>query len=71
VGADAEPVHRSKRNELVSKAPSVHEIAGVHIADDLQPRMVFIRRVGKYEPMAQFPAEWRDEIKARELTTPK
>jgi len=32
-------------------------------------KMVLIRRAGRYEPMAQFPAEWRDEIKARELTT--
>jgi hypothetical protein len=31
-------------------------------------KMVFVRQLGKYEPMAQFPAEWRDEIKARELT---
>jgi len=30
-------------------------------------KMVFIRQLGKYEPMAQFPAEWRAEIKAREL----
>jgi len=28
----------------------------------------YLRQLGKYEPMAQFPAEWRDEIKARELT---
>lgn len=32
-------------------------------------KMVFIRQLGKYKPMAQFPAEWRDEIKAGELTT--
>jgi hypothetical protein len=30
-------------------------------------KMVFIRQLGKYEPMAQIPAEWRDAINAREL----
>jgi len=31
-------------------------------------KMVLIRQLGKYEPMAQFPAEWRAEIEAREAT---
>lgn len=29
-------------------------------------RMVLIRQLGKYDPVAQFPAEWRDEIAAEE-----
>lgn len=32
-------------------------------------KMMFVRQVGTYEPKAEFPAEWRSEIGAKELST--
>ena len=32
-------------------------------------RMAFVRQVGRYNSKTQFPAEWRNEIEAKELSS--